>query len=227
MDNRNNIKKEINQWLESLTIPKKPNEFEVKQILKRMDIHVPDGIIVKNTSEIDLTDMEPPYVVKICSSDIHHKTELGGVLLNLNKDEVTDTIDKLSDKFMNSSFLIERQLKFSTTEFIIGGILDPVFGAAIMVGAGGILTEIYKDVSFRLVPCSKDDAVNMLDELLISPILNGYRGLKINKDALALILFKISGFIELLGSSFSQLDLNPIVFDGDKWCVLDAKLFLK
>ena len=112
------------------------------------------------------------------------------------------------------------------SEFILGALVDPSFGPAVMVGAGGILTELYKDVSFRLVPCTLEEARRMLGELTVSPVLQGFRGLRIDSDTLAETIIRVSRVVQDLGDRFSQLDINPLVYAGGRWVVLDAKLVL-
>ena len=121
---------------------------------------------------------------------------------------------------------MEEMCAYSGTEFIIGSTVDPVFGRTIMAGAGGILTEIYKDVSFRLSPCTVDTALEMLDGLVVAPLFSGFRGIWLDKRGLAEIVSKVSYLVEDIGDRFSQLDINPIVYSRDKWIVLDSKLLL-
>jgi 3-hydroxypropionyl-CoA synthetase (ADP-forming) len=115
---------------------------------------------------------------------------------------------------------------YSGTEFIIGSTVDPVLGPAIMAGAGGILTELYKDIAFRLSPCTLDGATEMLDGLIIAPIFNGFRGISLDKRGLAEIISNVSYLVDEIGDKFSQLDINPIVYSQNKWVILDAKLTL-
>ena len=111
-------------------------------------------------------------------------------------------------------------------EFIIGIIKDPALGHAVMVGAGGILTEIYKDTSFRLVPCSENEAMDMIDELVLSPIFDNFRGMVLDKKKLAKTVSQVSILAHDLGDKLSQLDINPIVFSNGEWIALDVKVVL-
>ena len=112
-------------------------------------------------------------------------------------------------------------------EFIIGGIVDPVFGPAVMVGAGGVLTEIYEDAVFRLCPCTRAEALRMLNELRIAPVLNGYRGSRLDIEVLADAVSKISGLFGAFDGRLSQIDINPIVFSEGRWVALDCAVILK
>ena len=166
----------------------------------------------------------PPYVLKVCSSKILHKTDQGGVFINVGTDEIEMKICRLREKFPGTSILVEEYISFQSPEFIVGGLVDPSFGPAVMIGAGGILTELFKDVAFRLAPCSFPEARRMLDELVISPVFSGFRGLKHDPDQLAVIITRAAKLILRLENRFSQLDINPLVYTRGKWIALDAKL---
>lgn len=217
---------DISRWMVELKTPQKPDEYEVKKLMKDSGFRVPDGLIVEIGEELELNALLGPYVVKVCSSDIIHKSDHGGIILNLDEDELFEAVKSIQDKFPNARILVERMVHYSGTEFIIGSMVDPVYGPTIMCGTGGILTEIYKDVSFRLAPCTAETASEMLDELAIAPILNGYRGISLDKDELAKIISKVSHLVKELGDRFSQMDINPIVYAHDEWVILDGRLIL-
>ncbi len=129
---------------------------------------------------------DPPYVLKVCSAEILHKTDQGGVRLGVDRSGLCLlSVSELQAKFPRSDLLVEEQVRFVGSEFIIGAFRDPSFGPALMVGAGGILTELYQDVAFRLVPCSIAEAMRMLRELKVFPVLEGFRGLSMDAGALA------------------------------------------
>lgn len=222
----NDLEKIIDAWTKTLLIPGKPNEFETKHLLHSIGIPTPRGRYIAADTQYTIDDLRPPFVVKVCSSDILHKTDRGGVHLNVCTTRVNEIITDIIKNFPGAGVLVEEQIRYSGNEFIIGGLIDPVFKGAVMVGAGGILTEVYKDISFRLAPCTLNDARNMLDELLIAPVLNGYRNIKLDKEGLASIIHKVSNIIHVLQDALVGLDINPIVFDGDQWIILDAKLTL-
>jgi len=166
-------------------------------------------------------------VIKVCSSDILHKTELQGVVLNCERDNVKNNFEKMQKRFPNENILVESQTDFRGPEFIIGIIKDPALGHAIMVGAGGVLTEIYKDTSFRLAPCSEKEAMDMIDELVLSPIFDNFRGMVLDKKKLAKTVSQVSILAHDLGDKLSQLDINPIVFSNNEWIALDVKILFE
>ncbi len=216
----------IVSWLKNLHIPGKPDEWEVKELLKSRGIRVPDGFILEPDQKADFERINFPVAVKVCDSEILHKTDVGGVSLNINDNALIDTILEMRKKFPGKRLLVEKMSSFSGLEFIIGGLVDPTFGPAVMVGAGGILTELYRDVTFRLVPLDKNEAVRMLRELTVSAVLEGYRGSMMDIKEFADIIVSIGDLIVEIGDSFSQLDINPFVFTDEGWMALDGMLVL-
>jgi acyl-CoA synthetase (NDP forming) len=112
-------------------------------------------------------------------------------------------------------------------EMIIGLVQDPTFGLSIMCGIGGIFTELYKDVSFRVVEIDRYDAVQMIEELAGKKLLEGFRGMKANKQLVIDLLLHVSKLGEELIDHVDQMDLNPVFVYEDHVCVVDAKLILK
>ena len=220
------MKEIFESWLKGLSTPNKPDEFEVKQLFKEYGINVPNGVRLTPNCSTENVDLNFPCVVKVCDPNILHKTDCGGLYFNVDKESLPRVIEELKNKFPNSNYLVEEQVKDLGTEFIIGALVDPVFGPAIMFGAGGILTELYKDVTFRLAPCSVNEAEKMLRELTISELFNGYRGKTLDIKTLADTLSKISNLVVMMGEHFNQLDINPIIFCDNKWIALDGVLIL-
>ncbi|MBU8849147.1 MAG: acetate--CoA ligase family protein, partial [Desulfobacterales bacterium] len=147
------MEKNLKLWFESLGDKKNPDEFDAKQLVNLYSIKVPKGKRLGPEDELNIDDIKPPYVVKVCSSNILHKTELKGVHLNNDKECIQDNFKLMQDRFPKENILVENQSTYMGPEFIIGIIKDPALGHAVMVGAGGVLTEIYKDTAFRLAPC--------------------------------------------------------------------------
>ncbi len=225
----------IKQWLGELKVTGKPDEYEAKALLKDRDIAVPRGELY-TSPEIeafiqDSTSPPPnlsfPMIAKVCDPEIIHKTDRGGLELNLKADNWVEKLQTLSGRFPGCNILLEEMIPYEGNEFILGALIDPSFGPTLMCGAGGILTELYKDVSFRLIPLDKEEAERMLLELTVSEVLTGYRGSRLDLKGLAGILSGIGELVVELGEHFNQLDINPIVFNGDKWVALDAVLLLK
>ena len=133
----------------------------------------------------------------------------------------------MQQRFPHENILVENQTDFTGPEFIIGIIKDPALGHAVMVGAGGVLKEIYKDISFRLAPCSENEAMDMIDELVLSPIFDNFRWIALYKKKLAGAISRVSQLAHDLGDELSQLDINPIVFSKGECVALDVKVVLE
>jgi hypothetical protein len=220
------MKANLDRWRDGLKFADRPDEYEVKCLLAELGLRVPPAIRLA-PGEIHASPNFPgPYVAKVCSPDIVHKTDLQGVHLNLSPEELTTALGDLNATFPGACSLIEQMAAFDGPEMIAGGLVDPGFGPAIMVGAGGILTEIHQDVAFRLAPLDDAEARRMLEELKIYPVFEGFRGLGLDPERLAGLLVTVSWLVDALGPIFDQLDLNPIVWTPDGWTILDAKLML-
>ena len=218
------MEEKLKTWFKTLGDKEKPDEFDAKQLVKLYSIKVPMGKRLGPKDELNIEDIKPPFVLKACSSNILHKTELKGVLLNNDKECIQDNFTLMQDRFANENILVENQSTYMGPEFIIGIIKDPALGHAVMIGAGGVLTEIYKDTAFRLAPCSVTDAMDMIDELVLSPVFDNFRGIRLDKEKLAQTISQVSKLAHDLGDQLSQLDINPIVFSGSEWIALDVKV---
>jgi len=221
------VDNKIQKWLNSLENKNNPDEYESKQLVKLFNISVPEGVKIKPGKDFDHDKIDPPYVLKVCSSKILHKTELQGVMLNIDASSMKTELKNMQDRFGQDNILLEHQSSFSGPEFIIGIIKDPALGHAVMVGAGGVLTEIYKDTSFRLAPCSVIDARDMINELTLSPVFDNFRGMGLDKEKLARTISDVSMLAGDLGDRLSQLDINPIVYSQGQWVALDVKVMLE
>ncbi len=198
------------------------NEYEAKLLLKDYGIKVPKGVLINDLSEIDNLSLNYPLVAKIASEKILHKSDVGGVVLNIrNKDELKEKVKELMDKFF-SPILVEEMLS-GGIEIIVGVTKDATFGHAIMFGLGGIFTEVFKDVTFRVIPISRLDAELMLNEIKGKKILEGYRGVKVSKEAIIDLLLKVSKFVEE-NADVEGMDLNPVLARENDCVVLDAKI---
>lgn len=214
--------------------PKVITEESSKEILSEYGIKVPHYALVTNTDEAVQKSKEIgfPLVAKIVSADILHKTDVGGVKVGLNsEDEVKKTFDdmfyRLKEKFDVKGVLLEKMVP-NGVELIIGLQNDSQFGPSIMVGLGGIYTELFKDVSFRVLPITKNDALKMLESLRGKEILRGFRGSKpINMDMLSEAIVNIGTLGVDMAGKYESIDFNPVVLYPDGYFVVDAKIILK
>ncbi|MEM0099292.1 MAG: acetate--CoA ligase family protein [Thermoplasmata archaeon] len=200
-------------------------ERKVKEILAKYGIKVPKGIIVSDLpSKLDLNF---PLVLKVSDERILHKSDVGGVVLNIkNYEELSKKFSEMKSKFKDSKFLIE-EMERPGLEVIIGLVQDKTFGLSIMFGLGGIFTELYRDVSFRLVPIDEFDARQMIEEIKAKKIFEGFRGLKLSKESVIDILLKVSSLGNDHYETIDQLDLNPVIVHENDAVVVDAKMVIR
>jgi len=211
-------------------------ELESKQILKEVGINTTEIRLARSKEEAVARSQELgfPVVLKIVSPDILHKTDVGGVKLSLNnKEDVGNAYDEIISmiKKHQPSAKIQgvsvQPMARPATEVIIGMSKDPQFGPVLMFGLGGILVEILKDISFRIVPLTRRDANEMIREIKGYPILEGYRGQEpANIAVLEQLLLKVSEFVESK-PEIKELDINPIFAYRDSALAIDARVILE
>ena len=201
-------------------------ENEVKMLLRESGIPTTDFQVVNTYADIEQKKLKFPVVMKVCSPTILHKTDVGGVVLDIQKDQLEGEFSKMRKKFEKEPILVE-SMQDSRVEVIVGLINDPTFGLTIMFGLGGIYTEVYKDVTFRVVPIKKEDAEEMLSEIKAAPILEGFRKIKVDREALVNLLLKVSALGVKHMDHLDQMDLNPVFVKAKGVIVVDAKMLLK
>jgi len=201
-------------------------ENEVKELLRESGIPTTDFQVIRKFEDIDQKKLKFPAVLKVCSPNILHKTDVGGVILDVAKDQLEHEFAKMREKFPNEQILVESH-QDRRVEVIVGLINDPTFGLTVMFGLGGIYTEVYKDVTFRVVPIKREDAEEMLREIKAAPILEGFRKIKVDREAIINILMKVSALGEKYMDKLDQMDLNPVFVKEKGAVVVDAKLLLK
>ena len=208
-------------------------EEDAKSILSIYGIRVPDYSVVTTDSEATSKAKEIgfPVVAKIVSDEILHKTDVQGVKIGLqNENEVKETFldmyNRLSKDYKIKGVLLEKTVP-KGIELIVGLQNDPQFGPVIMLGLGGIYTELFKDVSFRVLPISKQDALDMINDLKAKEILKGFRGAQeINLDMLCDAIIKIGNLGFDLAKYINSVDFNPIIVYPDNYYVVDAKIIV-
>ncbi len=202
-------------------------ENEVKDLLNAYGITTTKYKLIKKESDLINLGLEFPVALKVCSSKILHKTDVGGVKLGIKDlNELKRTFEVFKKKFPNENLLVDQMME-KGIEIIVGLIQDPTFGLSIMAGIGGIYTELYKDVSFRVVPIDKIDAEEMVEEIKGKKLLEGFRNIPANKELVIDLIYKVSKIGEELMEYIDQMDLNPVFVYKNDICVVDAKLILK
>ncbi len=202
-------------------------EDEVKTLLRSFDIQTTNFETIKTVEDIENVTVSFPVALKVCSRKILHKTDVGGVKLNIeNKADLINTFKDFKKKFPDERFIVDEMVQ-PGVEAIVGLVQDPTFGLTIMAGVGGIYTELYQDVSFRVVPIVECDAAEMIEEIKGKKLLEGFRNIKADKQQLINLLLRVSEIGEELINRVDQMDLNPVFIYQDGYCVVDAKLVLK
>jgi len=203
------------------------SEGEVKTLLKENGIHTTDFHIVQSEEEIDKLKIKYPVIAKVHSPDILHKTDVGGIFPDI-KDVfgLTKAFREIKSRFPDADMLVE-PMEEKGVEVIIGFIHDATFGPTIMFGMGGIYTEIYKDVSFRLIPLDDYDADDMMSEIKSARVLEGFRNIHVNREALKELLISFSRMCEKVQDTVESIDLNPVFAREKDVVVVDAKAVLK
>ena len=211
-------------------------EVESKQLLSQAGINVVETKLATSKDEAVSISKELgfPVVLKIASPDIVHKSDAGGVKLGLENAEAVgraydDIMAAAKQKFPKAKIagVAVQKMARPGVEVIIGMSKDDQFGPVLMFGLGGILVEVLKDVSFRLVPLTERDAAEMVREIKGYPLLEGYRGQEaVDVSYLEELLLKVSAFVED-NPAISQLDLNPIFAYSDGALAVDARVILE
>ncbi|MEW6275730.1 MAG: acetate--CoA ligase family protein [Bacillota bacterium] len=208
-------------------------EDETKEVLEAAGIPTTRCYRVATPEEAikKAAEIGYPVVLKIASPQIPHKSDAGGVALNLStEEEVAGAFERLLDvrrRYDSGAGVVVQKMARPGRELIAGITADKHFGPVIMLGLGGIFTEILQDTVYRLLPITDRNAQEMIASLKSYPLLTGYRGQEpVDLDALRQVLLKLSGLVEAY-PEIKELDLNPLTGYAAGVLVLDARLILK
>jgi acetyl-CoA synthetase (ADP-forming) len=208
---------------------------EAQNVCDLHHIPTPRSYVTLNADEAVLKakDVGFPVVLKVISPQILHKSDAGGVILDIrSEEELKVEYEKLIAEVGRKEplakvvgILVEKMMPTST-EVIVGGIRDRQFGPSIMFGIGGMFTEIYDDVAFRVAPIDEVDALNLIHELKGSKILEGTRGKPpVDLNSIINVLINASNLM-MAHDAISQLDLNPVIAYSDSVCAVDSRIVL-
>ena len=208
---------------------------ESKQVSDAYGISIPqEGLATSSDEAATLAEeIGYPVVLKVSSKDILHKTEAGGVLVNLTTaadvSKGYDTIIKNAQAYKSDAEIAGVQIQQMLPpgqEVIVGAVTDPSFGKLVAFGLGGILVEVLKDVTFRLAPASHEDALSMIDGIKAAEVLRGVRGSDpVNRDALATLIENVSALIADF-PEIHELDLNPVLATSESVTAVDVRILL-
>ena len=199
------------------------DEYAAKKILSSIGINVPRGYVLDDYVSPNTSF---PCVLKVLGSDILHKSDIGGVFLNIqNADQLRQDINILRAHFPKHQLLIEEMVP-DKVEVILGTNLDSTFSQVLMIGLGGISAEIFGAVSFGAIPVERSYLQEMVDESPIGRIKDNFRGTKIDTEKLMDYAIIVSDFVNEFKDEILTFDINPLVFTGNEWFAVDSKIVL-
>lgn len=217
-------------------------EFEAKGLLAEHGIAVPEEWLVRREdelAEIAQRTQGKPLAMKVVSKDILHKSDAGGVKLNLvGEAPLRDAFQAIQsnaqayDPNAQIEGVLVTPMAEKGVEVIIGMLRDPIFGPVLMFGLGGIFVEVLEDVAFRSLPLTLRDAQSMVDQLKAQKVLAGVRGAAgVDKQALVSLLMQVSQLVEAY-PEISELDLNPVIaypkgHSAANYAIVDARIIVE
>ncbi|MGQ9655784.1 MAG: acetate--CoA ligase family protein [Thermodesulfobacteriota bacterium] len=207
------------------------SEYDSKRILGAYGIPVVKESLVNDLNEAKeaASGIGYPVVLKFCSAEVTHKTEKGLIEVGLRDSrDLTRAFKALQKraKGLDGGFLVQEMVK-GVRELVIGMIRDPQFGPCVMFGLGGIFTEILRDVSFRVAPIEKRDAMEMMREIKGQKILDAIRGMEaVDLEVLSRSLIAL-GNLGLEQDAIQEVDVNPLIVRGSQPVAVDALVVLR
>jgi acetate---CoA ligase (ADP-forming) len=197
-------------------------EHEAKALLAQHGVKVPKGRVCKVEDAARVAaGLGFPLAIKTSSAEIAHKTEAGGVALNLRGIEEADAAAK-SMRHLGPEVLVEEMTQGAVAELIIGLKRDPQFGLALVVGAGGVLAELLKDSATLLLPSTRDDVSQALQSLRIWKLIEGFRGKSGDAQSAIDAVMAVLDFAKAHSGSIEELDINPLLVLADGAIAVDT-----
>ena len=212
------------------------SEPEAKAVLEHAGIAIPPGRLARTVEDLDAVsqDLQTAVALKMVSPDILHKTEVGGVVVNVRGNQEVQRVGRaLFDRARQAAWhvtgILVEDMVIDGQEFVVGGFHDPRFGPVVMVGLGGIYVELFSDVAFGICPLTEPDADDMIGSLRASPLLEGWRGRPaLSRSALVDVLLKVGGATGLLLQyPLAELDINPLIVTPSRAVAVDARIGLR
>ncbi|MFC3283477.1 acetate--CoA ligase family protein [Litchfieldella rifensis] len=211
-------------------------EPEAKTLLRTHGVDVPIERLARGAEDLAAVASEfgeRPVAMKVVSKDILHKSDAGGVRLNLQGEVALRAAHaaimascQTYDPAAEIEGVLVSPMARKGVEVIIGVSRDPIFGPVLMFGLGGIFVEVLEDVAFRAIPLSRHDARSMVEQIKARKILGGVRGeAAVDQEALVDLLLKVSSLVEAY-PDLKELDLNPVIAYDDGYAVVDARVIV-
>ena len=205
-------------------------EHESKAILESLGITTAKSIVARTEDEAVevFMSLASPVALKVLSPDVVHKSDAGGVKLNLkDADEVRAAFRDIVRAFPGKKVegISMQKMARPGVEVIVGVTNDATFGPMLMFGLGGVFVEVLKDVSFRSIPITESDAQDMIEEIKGYALLKGHRGHSVNIKMLIDLLMRVSDYV-MKNPDISEMDLNPVFLYPDGYMAVDARIIL-
>lgn len=204
-------------------------EHECKAILRSIGVPTTSCLVAKSEAEaVSMSEaVGYPVVLKILSPEIIHKSDAGGVKLNVGRGEVREAYSELVARFEDRHVVgvSVQEMAQPGLEVIVGATRDATFGPVLMFGLGGVFVEVLHDVAFRVIPVTEGDAQEMMGEVKGYQLLQGYRGQSADVASLKDILLKVSDLVTSY-PDIKEVDLNPVFAYAQGSLVVDARMIL-
>ena len=211
-------------------------ETEARKLLSSYGIDVPQAVLARSAAdaaEVVSKLGDRPLALKIVSKDVLHKSDAGGVKLNVTGSEaVKAAIAEITGNVQHAApnaeiaGILAAPMAEKGVELILGVTRDPQFGPVIMFGLGGVFVEVIRDVAFRALPLTEADVQEMFGDLRYRKMLEGARGLPpVDKPALTQLILKLSA-LATAHPEISEIDLNPVIAHGNGYTIADARMIL-
>ena len=227
-------KEQVDRLLASLVESKGEmvSEFETKEVIRNWGLSATECMLADSVDEAIQfgKGLGYPIVLKVHSPAITHKSDIGGVKLNLKDPGEVKTayeeIKKVCESIDPNFRVLVQPMAKPGIEVILGVSRDPQFGPAVMFGLGGVFVELFEDVSFRLIPLSGNDAIEMITSIRAFPLLKGYRGKEaVDIEMLSNMIVSLSNLV-VQYPFISEIDLNPVIVYSKGATIVDARMKL-
>ena len=194
------------------------SEAEAKTELAEYGLRVPEARMVSSDQIAKMSDFPFPAVLK--AQGIAHKSDSGGVALNLNS---VQDVQQAAGRMGRDTFLIEEMIGGTVCEILVGVVADPAHGFVLTLAAGGVMTEVLRDSETLVLPVTKDDVVQAFQRLKIAPVLNGYRGQPAaSMSALVDAVMSVQAYVEQNMNDILEVEINPIIATPTAAIAVDA-----
>ena len=201
------------------------DEAAAKALLLDAGVTVPDGRTAQDAASAGLAAAALGGRLAVKGLGVSHKTEAGAVKLNLSADDVEACAAAMTGA---SSFLVERMIDGGIAELIVGVTRDPVYGLAMTIGAGGVLTELFQDTATLPLPASKEEITRALDGLKMAPLLDGWRGgPSVDRAALVDAIDRIANLAVARALDLIEMDVNPLIATASRAVAVDALIVIE